>query len=89
MSRNKQDRRPSIYRGDGQPGRRGPIDGVVLKNVAVRLNITPSYLSQIITGKRVPSMRLAGEIAGLLGWTLDDVAALKSGKVPQVTADRR
>ena len=49
---------------------------VNLTTLAGRLGVSLSYLSQVMNGRRTPSVRLARKIADELGWGIGQVLAL-------------
>ena len=47
-----------------------------LTKTAKAVGVSLSYLSQVMSGKRTPSVRLARKLADCLGWPIEDVLAL-------------
>lgn len=58
---------------------RGRAD-LSLRDLAKKLGITPSYISDIENDRRVPSEEVLGQLAGALGLELDELMA-KAGRV--------
>jgi transcriptional regulator with XRE-family HTH domain len=46
--------------------------------IGAALGLSPTYVGRILNGHNKPSMAVAERLAALMGWTLDQVAALKS-----------
>lgn len=83
----------------GQAGQRSLGDGVrsareaqgmTLRELARRISVSPSFVSQVELGKANPSVGTLYAIVSALGTTVDDLigGALPASRVPQVALER-
>lgn len=83
-------RPPPMYRSrNGQPGRKGSLPGLSMKDTARELGITPGYLRMLVVGERTPSLALAERMSDKLGWTLEEITKLGKGKIPEVRIEQQ
>jgi transcriptional regulator with XRE-family HTH domain len=60
--------------------------GLTLRNVAARLGITPSYLSDIENDRRTPALRVLENLARILQLDLDELLS-RAGRLDEDTED--
>jgi transcriptional regulator with XRE-family HTH domain len=59
------------------------LPNLCVTRIAESLELHPSYLIGVLAGRRNPTLETADRIAQAMGWSLNQVRALRHGTIPK------